>query len=143
MVVEPKKLTIPKKMFQDFKKFALKGNVVDMAVGVIIGAAFGKIVTSLVKHIIMPPIGLALAGIDVSDLKVTLKKATEATEAVTLDYGLFLNTILDFIIISVVIFVVVKQLNRLKKKEVPKPAATPTIPEEVLLLREIRDSLKK
>ncbi len=127
-------------MFQDFKKFALKGNVVDMAVGVIIGAAFGKIVSSLVNNIIMPPIGLALAGIDVSDLMFTLKKATKTTEAVTIDYGLFINTVLDFFIISVVIFIVVKQLNRLKKKEIPKPASTP---EEVLLLREIRDSLKK
>jgi len=127
-------------MFQDFKKFALKGNVVDMAVGVIIGAAFGKIVTSLVNNIIMPPIGLALAGIDVSDLMITLKKATKTADAVTIDYGLFINTVLDFFIISVVIFIVVKQLNRLKKEEVAKPVATP---EEVLLLREIRDSLKK
>jgi len=127
-------------MFKDFKKFALKGNVVDMAVGVIIGAAFGKIVTSLVNDIIMPPIGLALAGIDVSDLMFTLKKATKTAEAVTIDYGLFINTILDFFIISIVIFVVVKQLSRLKKKEVAKPVSTP---EEVLLLREIRDSLKK
>ncbi len=126
-------------MFKDFKKFALKGNVVDMAVGVIIGAAFGKIVTSLVNDIIMPPIGLALAGIDVSDLLITLKKATKTTEAVTIDYGLFINTVLDFFIISVVIFIVVKQLSRLKKEEVAKPATTP---EEVLLLREIRDSLK-
>ncbi len=126
-------------MFKDFKKFALKGNVVDMAVGVIIGAAFGKIVTSLVNDIIMPPIGLALAGIDVSDLLITLKKATKTTEAVTIDYGLFINTILDFFIISVVIFIVVKQLSRLKKEVVVKPATTP---EEVLLLREIRDSLK-
>ena len=127
-------------MFKDFKKFALKGNVVDMAVGVIIGAAFGKIVTSLVNNIIMPPIGLALAGIDVSDLMITLKKATKTADAVTIDYGLFINTVLDFFIISVVIFIVVKQLNRLKKEEVAKPVATP---EEVLLLREIRDSLKK
>ena len=127
-------------MLKDFKKFALKGNVVDMAVGVIIGAAFGKIVSSLVNDLIMPPIGLALAGIDVSDLMVTLKKATKTADAVTIDYGLFINTVLDFFIISVVIFIVIKQLNRLKKKEVAKPTATP---EEVLLLREIRDSLKK
>jgi large conductance mechanosensitive channel len=127
-------------MFQDFKNFALKGNVVDMAVGVIIGAAFGKIVTSLVNNIIMPPIGLALAGIDVSDLMFTLKKATKTADAVTINYGLFINTVLDFFIISVVIFIVVKQLNRLKKKVIVKPASTP---EEILLLREIRDSLKK
>ncbi|MFK5855697.1 MAG: large-conductance mechanosensitive channel protein MscL [Bacteroidota bacterium] len=127
-------------MFKDFKKFALRGNVVDMAVGIIIGAAFGKIVTSMVTNIIMPPIGWILTGIDVSDLMITIKKATKTTEAVTINYGLFLNTVLDFFIISGVIFIVVKQLNKLKKKEVTKPAATP---EEVLLLREIRDSLKK
>jgi len=127
-------------MFKDFKKFALKGNVVDMAVGVIIGAAFGKIVTSIVTDIIMPPIGLLLTGIDVSDLMITIKKATKTTEAITIDYGLFLNTVLDFFIISGVIFIVVKQLNRLKKKQESIP--TPT-PEEILLLREIRDSLKK
>ena len=127
-------------MFKEFKKFAIKGNMVDMAVGIIIGAAFGKIVSSLVTDIIMPPIGVLLGGIDFNNLVVTLKKATETTAAITLNYGIFINTIIDFIIIAFSIFIVVKQINRLKKKEEAKPTQTP---EEVLLLREIRDSLKK
>lgn len=127
-------------MFKEFKKFAIKGNMVDMAVGIIIGAAFGKIVSSLVTDIIMPPIGVLLGGIDFTNLVVTLKKATETTAAITLNYGIFINTIIDFIIIAFSIFIVVKQINRLKKKEEAKPTQTP---EEVLLLREIRDSLKK
>ena len=127
-------------MFKEFKKFAIKGNMVDMAVGIIIGVAFGKIVSSLVTDIIMPPIGVLLGGIDFTNLVVTLKKATETTAAITLNYGIFINTIIDFIIIAFSIFIVVKQINRLKKKEEAKPTQTP---EEVLLLREIRDSLKK
>ncbi len=129
-------------MLKEFKKFALKGNVIDMAVGVIIGAAFGKIVSSLVTNVIMPPIGLLLAGIDVSDLAITIKKASGTVEAITINYGLFLNTVLDFIIIAGVIFIVVKQINRLKKVEADAPPPPTVTPEEVLLLREIRDSLK-
>lgn len=127
-------------MLQEFKKFAMRGNVMDMAVGVIIGAAFGKIVNSFVTDIIMPPIGVLTGGIDFSNLAITLKKATASTEAITLNYGLFINAIVNFIIIAFAIFIAIKQINRLKKKQEEKPKP-PT--EEVLLLREIRDSLKK
>ena len=127
-------------MFKEFKEFALKGNVTDLAVGVIIGGAFGKIVSSLVTDIIMPPIGYITGGINFADLTIVLKKATDASTAVTINYGLFINTVIDFLIIAFSIFLVVKQLNRFKKKEEAKPENTP---EEILLLREIRDSLKK
>lgn len=127
-------------MFKEFKEFAVKGNMIDMAVGIIIGAAFGKIVSSLVANIIMPPIGLLLGGVDFSNLAVTLKQASETTEAVTLNYGMFINTVIDFLIIAFAIFVVVKQLNKFKKREEVK-SVEPA--EEVLLLREIRDHLKK
>ncbi|EKE06492.1 MAG: large-conductance mechanosensitive channel [uncultured bacterium] len=127
-------------MFQEFKKFAIKGNVLDMAVGVVIGGAFGKIVTSLVSDIIMPPIGFMTGGVDFSKLALTLKKATETTEAVNLNYGAFINNILDFVIISFSIFIIIKQINKFKKKEESKPKETP---EDIKLLREIRDSLKK
>lgn len=127
-------------MLQEFKKFAMKGDVVDMAVGIIIGAAFGKIVSSLVTDVIMPPIGLLLGGIDFTHLAITLKQATDATEAVTINYGIFINTVIDFTIIAFAIFMVIKQINRLKKEEEVKPSGPS---EDVLLLREIRDALKK
>jgi len=127
-------------MFQEFKKFALKGNVMDMAVGVVIGAAFGKIVSSFVSDIIMPPIGVLTGGVDFSKLTITLKEASEGVEAVTINYGMFINTVLDFLIIALAIFMVIKQMNKMKKKEEAKPAE-PT--EDIVLLREIRDSLKK
>ena len=127
-------------MLKEFKKFAMKGNVLDMAVGVVIGGAFGKIVTSLVSDIIMPPIGFMTGGMDFSKLALTLKKATETTEAVNLNYGAFINNILDFVIISFSIFIIIKQINKFKKKEESKPKETP---EDIKLLREIRDSLKK
>lgn len=127
------------KIIKEFKKFAVQGNVIDMAVGVVIGTAFGKIVSSLVTDIIMPPIGLLTGGIDFTHLAFTLKKATDETPAVAIHYGLFINTILDFVIIAFCIFMVIKQLNRFKKQEETPAQATP---EEVLLLREIRDSLK-
>lgn len=127
-------------MLQEFKKFAVKGNVMDMAVGVIIGAAFGKIVSSFVNDIIMPPIGVLLGGIDFSNLSITLKKASTDAEAITLNYGIFVNTIIDFIIIAFAVFIMVKQINKLKKKEAEKPKEPS---EDILLLREIRDSLKK
>ena len=127
-------------MFQEFKKFALKGNVMDMAVGVVIGAAFGKIVSSFVSDIIMPPIGVLTGGVDFSNLAITLKKASETTAAITLNYGLFINSVVNFVIIAFSIFIVVKQINKLKKKEEAKPKETP---EDIVLLREIRDSLKK
>ncbi len=127
-------------MLQEFKKFAIKGNVIDLAVGIIIGAAFGKIVSSFVSDIIMPPIGILLGGVDFSNLAITLKKATATTEAVTMNYGLFINSVVDFVIIAFAIFIVIKQLGKLQKKEEVKPVE---IPEDVLLLREIRDELKK
>jgi large conductance mechanosensitive channel len=127
-------------MLKEFKKFAVKGNVVDLAVGVVVGTAFGKIVTSFVNDIIMPPIGVLTSGVDFSKLAITLKEASGGAAAVTINYGLFLNTLIDFIIISFAIFLAVKQLERFRKKEDEKPAKTS---EDVLLLREIRDSLKK
>ena len=131
-------------MLQEFKKFAIKGNVMDMAVGVIIGAAFGKIVSSVVADIIMPPIGILLGGVDFSELSITLKKATETAEAVTINYGVFVNAVIDFVIIAFVIFIVIKQINKLKTKDEEEKIAQPAAPpEDILLLREIRDSLKK
>lgn len=127
-------------MLKEFREFAAKGNMIDMAVGIIIGAAFGKIVSSLVTDVIMPPVGMFLGGIDFSNFALTLKEATETTEAVTLNYGIFINTLINFLIIAFAIFVVVRKINKLKKKEEPK-AAEPS--EEVLLLREIRDQLGK
>ena len=112
-------------MVKEFKEFAVKGNVVDMAVGIIIGAAFGKIVSSLVSDIIMPPIGLLLGNIDFSKLAITLKEKSAAAEAVTINYGVFINTVLDFLIVAFAIFMVIKQMNRFKKKEeAPAPAPT-------------------
>lgn len=107
-------------MLKEFKKFAIGGNVMDMAVGIIIGTAFGKIVSSLVTDIIMPPIGVLLGGVDFSNLKILLKQSTDSSNAITLNYGLFINTIIDFIIIAFCIFIVVKQINKLKKKEEEK-----------------------
>lgn len=127
-------------MLDEFKKFAIKGNVIDLAVGIVIGAAFGKIVSSFVADIIMPPIGVLLGGVDFSNLVITLKRATETSAAVTMNYGLFINAVVDFLIIAFSIFIVVKQLERFKRKEKAKPANTP---EEILILREIRDSLKQ
>lgn len=104
-------------ILKEFKEFAMRGNVVDMAVGIIIGSAFGKIVSSLVQDVIMPPIGLIMGNVDFSNLAVTLRDKTEAAEAVTLKYGVFINTILDFTIVAFAIFMLIKQMNRLKKKE--------------------------
>ncbi len=108
---------------KEFKEFAMRGNVVDMAVGIIIGGAFGKIVSSLVKDVIMPPIGLLLGNVDFSALSITLRAKTETAEAVAINYGLFINTVLDFLIVAFAIFMVIKQMNRFKK---PAPAAAPT-----------------
>ena len=132
---------------KDFKEFALKGNVVDMAVGVIIGGAFGKIVTSVVNNIIMPPIGVLTGGVDFTDLKLIIKEAEGEAEAVTLNYGQFIQDIVDFLIIAFCIFLMVKgiaALNRKKDKEeaaAPAPAPEPSAEEK--LLTEIRDLLKK
>jgi large conductance mechanosensitive channel len=116
-------------MIQEFKEFAMRGNVVDMAVGVVIGAAFGKIVTSLVNDVVMPPIGLLTGGMDFSSIVITLKEATADTAAVTMNIGMFINNILDFLIVAFAIFIVIKQMNRFKKKEVPPPPAAPTTKE--------------
>lgn len=131
------------KLINEFKSFAMRGNVVDMAVGIIIGAAFGKIVSSFVNDVIMPPIGLLVGGIDFSNLVLTLKAATESAPAVVLKYGAFINTVIDFVIIAWAIFMVIKAMNTLKKKEEAKPAAPPKPSDEVVLLAEIRDLLKK
>ncbi|AFJ03248.1 Large-conductance mechanosensitive channel [Methylophaga frappieri] len=130
-------------MMQEFKKFALRGNVVDMAVGIIIGAAFGKIVSSLVSDIIMPPIGLMLGGVDFKDLAIVLKDAVGDTPAVLISYGQFIQTIIDFLIIALAIFVAVKVMNSMKRKEEAAPKAPPEPSKEELLLTEIRDLLKK
>lgn len=128
---------------KEFKEFAVKGNVVDMAVGLIIGAAFGKIVSSFVGDVIMPPIGLLLGGVDFSDLAIVLKAAVGDSPAVTLGYGKFIQTVIDFTIVAFAIFLAVKTINKLKRKEEEKPAAAPPAPSnEELLLAEIRDILK-
>ena len=113
-------------MLKEFKEFAMRGNVVDMAVGIVIGVAFGKIVTSFVNDVIMPPIGVLLGSVDFSDLGIILKEATAETDAVMIGYGAFLNTVLDFIIVAFAIFIVIKQMNRFKKKE-EDPVVVPII----------------
>jgi large conductance mechanosensitive channel len=125
-------------VIKEFRDFAVKGNVVDLAVGIIIGAAFGKIVSSIVADVIMPPIGLLIGGVDFSDLVITLKEAQGAAPAVVISIGKFIQTIIDFTIIAFAIFMLVKVINRVKAKEVP-PAAAPTNQE--VLLAEIRDLL--
>ncbi len=131
------------RMMKEFKEFAMKGNVIDMAVGIVIGGAFGKIIGSLVTDVIMPPIGILLGGVDFSNLSIVLKAATEATAAVTLNYGMFINTVVEFTIIAFAIFMVIKAINSAKKKEEEKPAEPPKPSEEVMLLKDIRDALKK
>jgi len=133
-------------MFKEFRDFAVRGNVIDMAVGIIIGAAFGTIVKSLVSDVIMPPIGLLLGNVDFTDLFVTLSgqsqptlEAAKKAGAVTLNYGAFINTVISFVIVAFCVFLLVKQMNRLKKKEEEKPAAPP---KQEVLLEEIRDLLK-
>lgn len=117
-----------KAFLNQFKEFAMRGNVIDLAVGVIIGAAFGKIVTSLVNDIIMPPIGMLMGNMDFSDLSIVLQEKTADTAAVTINYGAFINTLLDFTIVAFAIFMVIKQLNRLKKAEPEAPVDTKECP---------------
>lgn len=139
-----------KNFIEEFKSFAMRGNVIDLAVGVIIGAAFGKIVTSLVNDLIMPPLGLLIGGLDFSDFFLTLKGTgayntlaeAQAAGAVTLNYGLFINNVVQFIIVAFAIFMVIKQINRLKRAEDAAPAAPPPPPPQEVLLTEIRDILK-
>ena len=130
-------------MIQEFKTFAVKGNVMDMAVGIIIGGAFGKIVSSFVSDVIMPPIGLLVGGVNFQNLSITLKEAVGETAAVTLNYGKFILTVVDFTIIAFTIFLVVKGMNSLKKKEEAAPVVPPAPSAEQQLLTEIRDLLKK
>jgi large conductance mechanosensitive channel len=115
-------------VLKEFKEFAVRGNVVDMAVGIIIGSAFGKIVSSLVQDVIMPPIGLIMGNVDFSTLAITLRAKTETAEAITLKYGVFINTILDFTIVAFAIFMLIKQINRLKKEAPPAEPATKECP---------------
>ena len=134
-------------MMKEFKEFAMRGNVMDMAVGIVIGAAFGGIVKSFVADVIMPPIGILTGGVDFSDIVVTLKEASvdaegAAIEAVTMNVGTFINTVINFVIIAFAIFMVIKLMNNLKKKEEEKPAEPKAPPKEEVLLEEIRDILK-
>jgi large conductance mechanosensitive channel len=130
-------------MMQEFKEFAVKGNVVDMAVGIIIGGAFGKIVSSFVGDVVMPPIGVLMGGVDFSNLVITVKEAVDSKPPVLISYGKFLMTLIDFIIIALVIFMAIKAMNSLKKKEAEAPPAPPEPSKEQLLLGEIRDLLKE
>ena len=129
-------------MMKEFKEFAIKGNVVDMAVGIIIGAAFGKIVSSFVADVIMPPIGVLLGGVDFTNLAFTVKEAAGEMPAVVISYGQFIQTIVDFTIVAFAIFIAVKAINSLKKKEEEKPEEAPEPSAEEVLLTEIRDLLK-
>lgn len=127
----------------ELKNFMMRGNVVDMAVGVIVGGAFGKIVSSLVSDVVMPPIGVLLGGVDFTDLKIIVKAATADTAAVTINYGSFLQTVFDFMIIATVIFFAIKGINMLQHKKAEEPAAPPAPSKEEVLLTEIRDLLKE
>ena len=136
-------------LLQEFKEFAVKGNMIDMAVGIVIGAAFGKIISSFVADVLMPPIGLLLGNVDFSELYVNLTSqqyptlaAAKEAGAATINYGLWLNTVIDFLIVAFAIFLVVQQMNKLKKKEEAAPAAPPAPSKEEVLLGEIRDLLK-
>ncbi|MBK7489021.1 MAG: large-conductance mechanosensitive channel protein MscL [Bacteroidales bacterium] len=141
-------------MVKEFKEFAVKGNMLDMAVGIIIGGAFGKIITSLVNDVLMPPLGLLLGKVDFSSLKAILQKGSDAVmdgavvvqpavSEVSINYGIFLNNIIDFLIVALCIFFVIKGMNTLKKKEEAAPETPPPPSEEAVLLKEIRDLLKK
>lgn len=130
-------------MLKEFKEFAVKGNVVDMAVGIIIGAAFGKIVSSAVADVIMPPIGVLLGGVDFSDLAITIKDAVGSDPAVIISYGKFVQTVVDFTIIAFAIFIFIKAINTLKRDEQDEPEAPPEPTPEEVLLTEIRDLLKE
>lgn len=130
-------------MMKEFKDFAMKGNVIDMAVGIIIGGAFGKIIASFVNDVLMPPIGMLLGGVEFTSLALTLKEATADAQAVTIKYGSFIQNVVDFIIIAFAIFMMIRWMNSMKKKEAAAPAAPPKPSNEETLLGEIRDLLKK
>ena len=131
-----------KSWIKEFKEFAMKGNVLDMAIGIIIGAAFGTIVKSLVDNVLMPPLGWAMGGVDFSDKMLVIRQAAEGVTAVEIKYGLFINAVINFLIVAFAIFMVVKGINAMKKKEAakPEPVHAPTV--EEALLTEIRDILK-
>lgn len=129
-------------MMSEFKSFAMRGNVVDMAVGIIIGGAFGKIVSSFVADVLMPPIGMMMGGVDFSELAFTLQEAAGDAAAVTINYGSFIQTVVDFVIIAFAIFMAIRAMNSMKKAEEEAPAEPPKPSAEVELLTEIRDSLK-
>ncbi len=136
-------------MLNEFKKFAMRGNVIDMAVGIVIGAAFGKIVSSFVNDVLMPPIGLLMGNVDFSNLFINLGSGSYATLAAAeeagapiIKYGVFINTVLDFVIVAFAIFLVVRAMNKMQKQEEEKPAAPPEPSTEEKLLTEIRDALK-
>jgi large conductance mechanosensitive channel len=129
-------------MISEFKTFAMRGNVLDMAVGVVIGAAFGKIVTSFVNDVLMPPIGMLLGGLDFKAFKLMLKEPIGEVPAVTLNYGAFIQNIVDFLIIAFAIFLLIRAVNSMQRKQEAAPAPPPAPPEDVVLLREIRDALR-
>jgi large conductance mechanosensitive channel len=129
-------------MVKEFKQFIIRGNVVDMAVGIIIGVAFGKIVSSFVQDILMPPIGLVLGNMDFSDLSLVLREAADGKEAVTWNYGAFITAIVDFLIVAAAIFLVIKGINSFRKKEAETPSVPPAPTREEVLLTDIRDILK-
>ena len=130
-------------MLAEFKEFAMKGNVVDMAVGVIVGGAFGKIISSFVDDVIMPPVGMLLGGVDFKSLAITLKAAEGKTAAVMLNYGKFIQTVVDFAIVAFVIFIAIKAMNAMKKEEAAAPPAAPPAPSpQEVLLTEIRDAIR-
>ena len=130
-------------LLKEFKEFALKGNVADMAVGIIIGAAFGKIVSSVVSDVVMPPLGLLIGGVDFKDLAITLREASGETPAVVVAYGKFDQTVVDFTIVAFAVFLLIKGLNTLKRKQEPPPPKPVEPSREEILLAEIRDLLKK
>ena len=131
------------KMLKEFQQFAMRGNVIDMAVGIIIGAAFGKIISSLVEDIIMPPIGVLMGGMDFSSLKLIIKEAVGAAPAVAIKYGVFINVIINFAIVAFAVFMLIRARNTLKKKEEVAPSVPPKPSSQELLLMEIRDILKR
>ncbi|MBI1363145.1 MAG: large-conductance mechanosensitive channel protein MscL [Proteobacteria bacterium] len=134
--------------FKEFRTFAMRGNMIDMAVGIILGAAFGKVVSSLVADIAMPPLGLLIGGVEFTQLQLVLKEAADGSAAVTLTYGKFIQTVVDFLIVAFAVFVVVRTINKLKgympaEEAAAAAPAAPKVPEDVQLLTEIRDLLKK
>ncbi|MBW6515549.1 MAG: large-conductance mechanosensitive channel protein MscL [Candidatus Cloacimonetes bacterium] len=130
-------------MMKEFKDFAMRGNVIDMAVGIVIGAAFGKIVASFVSDVLMPPIGVLIGGVDFSELFIIIKHAVGDTPPVVISYGVFIKAVVDFVIIAFAIFIVIKAMNSAKKKQEEAPAPPPEPPKEEVLLTEIRDLLKE